>query len=463
MTNIKNTAWLAMIVMGLMMISCQPEKPEKELLYNSSTVDITPDKPVLLAGFANREGLSDTIHHALLSQCVVLRYDTTTVCLITNDLMEMAPKYVATIRRKISEATGTPQSNIILTVSHTHSAPIMDAMGLGWTDANEAYKEQTIERIVENAIRTLEDSDGFVSCSLSIGKGLAAINANRRSIDPETGESVIGKSDATVDQEVKVLQLQDNAGFPLSTWFNYACHPVVLGFPSTAVSPDFVGQARNVVTERWGGNALFLNAAAGDINPKKGLTASLQLADDIGAELGEAVTQAVLEKDEAAPTLKYVRASLQLPYRDQNITSAFIDEQVLLKSVQQTEFLDWRNDVKKWGERMKAEIRTKGELPNYRASEMSVLRIGSSIILFVQGEYFNSYQVRLKKKFSNVNLLFAGYSNGESGYIPNGESFAAKGYEVDQAYIYIHEPSPLASGAEQVALDAMGNLIKQVL
>jgi len=217
------------------------------------------------------------------------------------------------------------------------------------------------------------------------------------------------------------------------------------------------------VTERWGGNALFLNAAAGDINPKKGLTASLQLADDIGAELGEAVTQAVLEKDEAAPTLKYVRASLQLPYRDQNITSAFIDEQVLLKSVQQTEFLDWRNDVKKWGERMKAEIRTKGELPNYRASEMSVLRIGSSIILFVQGEYFNSYQVRLKKKFSNVNLLFAGYSNGESGYIPNGESFAAKGYEVDQAYIYIHEPSPLASGAEQVALDAMGNLIKQVL
>src|SRR5690606_38395133 len=143
----------------------------------------------------------------------------TRICLIANDLMEIAPEYVAEIREKIYEATNVPRSNIILTVSHTHSAPIMDAMGLGWSEANENYKQYVLTRIANNAIRTLKDSASFVSCSVSIGKGLAAINANRRSIDPETGESVIGKSDATVDQEVKVLQLQDNAGSPLSTWF----------------------------------------------------------------------------------------------------------------------------------------------------------------------------------------------------------------------------------------------------
>lgn len=452
-----------MLMTGLAIISCKPKNVDKELLFNSKTVDITPDKPVLLAGFANREGLSDTIHHALMSQCVVLQYGTVKVCLIANDLMEIAPEYVAEIRKKINEVTGLPQSNIVLTVSHTHSAPIMDAMGLGWSEANEAYKEQTIGRIVENAIRTLEDSDGFVSCSLSIGTSIAAVNASRRSIDPETGESTIGESDAVVDQEVQVLQLRDDAGHSLSTWFNYACHPVVLGFPSRAVSPDFVGQTRNMVMEKWGGGALFFNGAAGDINPKQGLSASLKLADDIGAELGEAIVQVTLEEDTVVPDLKYVHSNLQLPYRHQNITPAFIDEQVVLKSTEKTEFVDWKNDVKKWGERMKAEIETNGSLPNYRNSEISVLRIGSSVIVFGQGEFFNSYQVRLKKKFPQINLIFAGYSHGESGYIPDGASFSAKGYEVDQAYIYIHEPSPLSPDSERIAMDSMEKLIKQIL
>ncbi|TYR32631.1 hypothetical protein FXV77_18665 [Sphingobacterium phlebotomi] len=463
MNNIKNITWLAIMMTVLMTISCKPEKKNKELLYNNSTVDITPDSRVLLAGFANRQGPSDTVHHALLSQCVVLQHDTTKICIITNDLMEIAPEYIAEIRKQIHQATGIPASNIILTVSHTHSAPIMDAMGLGWSEANDRYRQQVIDQIAQNAIRALKDSSSFVKSGIATGIGTSGISISRRSIDPKTGESVIGESNISVDQEISILQLQDNAGKALSTWFNYACHPVVLGFPSRAVSPDFVGQARNVVTGKWGGNALFFNAAAGDINPKKGLTASVQTADDVGAELGEAIIQTALKKDETAPVLKHVCASLQLPYRDQHITPAFVDEQVALKSAQQTEFIDWKNDVKKWGERMKAEIKEKGELPDYRTSQMSALRIGSSVILFVQGEYFNSYQVRLKNKFSDVNLLFAGYSNGESGYIPDGKSFAAKGYEVDQAYIYIHEPSPLSSEAEQVALDAMENLIKQVL
>ncbi|MCP6756933.1 hypothetical protein NL533_35430, partial [Klebsiella pneumoniae] len=70
------------------------------------------------------------------------------------------------------------------------------------------------------------------------------MNTNRRSIDPKTGEAVIGKSEEGLcDHQVQILRLVNEKGNPVTTVFNYACHPVTLGAASRAVSPDYVGKA----------------------------------------------------------------------------------------------------------------------------------------------------------------------------------------------------------------------------
>src|SRR5260221_11113447 len=124
-TTLISSAWIVLLA------ACSTTTKQKPgLLCNISIVPITPVEPVFLAGFANRSGMSDTIHRPLRSKCIVLRQDTTIVCLVFNDLMEVAKEYDDRIRGMIADSTGTPVSHIFIMSSHSHSTPIMDAMHL---------------------------------------------------------------------------------------------------------------------------------------------------------------------------------------------------------------------------------------------------------------------------------------------------------------------------------------------
>ncbi len=445
--------------------SCGNTSPsaDSSVLYSFRTVDITPDEPVLLAGYANREGVSTSIHRRLKSSAVIFKQDSATVCLIFNDLMELAPEYVTEIKEKISGETGLDPQHIFILQSHSHSTPIMDGMGLGWSEANQRYRRRAIDSIAANAIAALTTA-ASVPAGFKIGTGTCSINTNRRSIDPETGEAVIGVSEeGNCDRTVKILQVTDKEGRVLNTIFNYACHPVTLGYKSRAVSSDFAGSAEDLITKHFGGEALLMTGASGDVNPVNGLSANPTVADTEGAKLGEAVTRAAFVTDSFTSGLKVVNLAVDLPYRDTGITAAFIDEQVRIKSAQKTEFVSWKKDVAAWGEIMKAHLAEKGKLPAVRHMQLGALKIGSTVIVFTQGEFFNSYQVGLRNKFPGVDILFAGYTNGEAGYVPDGAAFALKGYEVDQAYIYLREPSPLQPETEKILNTALEEIVRKLL
>ncbi len=102
------------------------------------------------------------------------------------------------------------------------------------------------------------------------------------------------------------------------------------------------------------------------------------------------------------------------------------------------------------------------KLPNGRTVNIGAVKLGKTVIFFIQGELFNSYQLELKKKFPQLHILFAGYTNGEAGYVPDGAAFKAKGYEVDQAYIYVGEPSPLTSETESIIIKNMEEIVKNI-
>lgn len=434
------------------------------LLYQYRATNITPDEPVLLAGFANRAGMSDTVHRKLHSSAVVFKNDTTTTCLIFNDLMEVAPEYIAQIKERITKETGLPGGHIFIMQSHSHSTPIMDGMGLGWSDANKRYLAKAVDSIASNAVAAITDTAAYVPVRLNVGTGQCFINTNRRSIDPETGEAVIGKSEeGNCDRTVKALQVTDLEGHVLQTIFNYSCHPVTLGHKSLAVSSDFVGSAEDVVAQHFGGKALFMTGASGDVNPANGLSANARVADTEGAKLGDAVNIATFVADSMGNGLKIFNLEVALPYRDTAINAAFIDEQVAIKSAQKTEFVHWKKDVEAWGGIMKQRLAANQSLPAARLMKLGGVRLGNTIVVFTQGEFFNSYQTNLRKKFPGVAILFAGYTNGEAGYVPDGAAFALKGYEVDQAYIYLREPSPLTAETETILSEALERIVKNLL
>lgn len=433
-----------------------------QLLCCIRVADITPEEPVYLAGFANRKGTSLSVHRSLITQCLVLKSSREQACIIINDLMEVSASSIRKIKDSITESTGCPGSHIFIHQTHTHSAPIMDEMGLAWSEANERYREKIIETITDNAIRTIKDTIAFIPCRIRTGYAVCHIGINRRATDPTTGERIIGKSaEGFFDPEIEILQLTDLDNEPFATLFNYACHPVTLGFENLAVSPDFVGEARSVVETTWGGTALFLNGAAGDINPVNGLGSSAAIADQEGSKLGNAVLQAELKEDTVV-SLQITAERIILPYRITNLTPEKIREEISRKRSETTEFTTWEEDVAKWGALMIEEYDDK-RLSNNRIVEAGGIRIGSSILVFSQGEVFNEYHAWLKRTFPERMVLFAGYTNGESGYLPDKLAFKEGGYEVDQAYIYLGEPSPLLPVSDSIFSAKINALIRNLL
>ncbi|MGC4036772.1 MAG: hypothetical protein QM764_12505 [Chitinophagaceae bacterium] len=458
------TAFL-FFILSLVIVSCSSPaiKQDNSLLCSVRIDSITPTEPVFLAGFANRNGMSDTVHRPLRTKCVVLKQDTTIVCLIFNDLMEVAKEYDDHIRQMISDSAHIPVSAIFIMSSHSHSTPIMDLMHLNQSEANDRYREKAINTIAKNAIKAVTDKEKFVACNRETASAMCTMNTNRRAIDPKTGEAVIGKSGAGCDHEVQLLRLVSNNGDVLTTIFNYACHPVTLGWASKAVSPDYVGKAEETIAQKTGGLAFFMHGAAGDVNPVNALGTSLSATDSEGVKLANAVLASSFTKDTSELALKVISSSFMIPYRDQEITSAFIDNQVKNKSAQKTDFTNWKEAVATWGERMKKELSTGKELPKGRTVNIGAVRLGSTVIFFTQGEFFNRYQLELKKQFPRLHILFAGYTNGEAGYVPDGEAFKAKGYEVDQAYIFIGEPSSLSDETEGYVMKNMKEIVNRVL
>lgn len=431
-----------------------------DLEYSYLKTDITPEESLLLAGYANRSGTSGEIHRPLSSRCLVLKKGMIQVCLIVNDLMEVPPEIVHDIREKVNKNTGINYNAILFVTIHTHSAPLMDH---GVNAANDRYIKMSTTKIIENATEAILKKIPIKARTLKIGTSYCEIGANRRLIIPESGPAYrISDPEGIRDTEVKILQISDEHGNNMVTLFNYACHPVTLGFNSLAVSTDYPGKAREIIEEGFGGEAIFLNGAAANINPVADNHTDTHIPDKVGTELGNAVINAEMKKIDGDLSLKYFSREINIPYRDQNITPEFIAREVRRKSLQNTEFYHWKDDLKSWGNRILASLEN-GKIQNEFPFQVSALKLGPALFYFTQGELFVEYQIELKKQFAEYQFFCVCYAHGEGAYIPTAKYYDQQGYETDQAYIYQGLPAPFTKEIEKIYLNDSITIINHVL
>lgn len=431
------------------------------ILFNYGMIDITPDEPVILGGFANRVGLSAEIHRRLSSRCLVIKNGQSLFCLVVNDLMDVNPDIIKTITSRISVETGIPAESILITSIHTHSAPMME---YGWSDANDRYIRSVINKIVSNVVRILTDKSEIRPGIVSLGKAACGINIARRDIKPEDGGMAyrIGDPFGLKDEEVLIMEIADVEGNKKVTLFNYACHPVTLGYESNYISTDYPGMAREVIEKKRGGMAVFLNGAAGDLNPREAHNTDPQITDREGEKLGIAVVSASLEKMEGDCSLVIISDTIEIPFRDQNITKEHIENEMKRKSSDITEFYGWQDMLARWGKKV-FEMLERKEVKNSFPFRVNFVKVGRAIFFFTQGELFVKYQIDLKNLFSDYMVFCVAYAHGTGAYIPTAEVFKNKGYEADQAYIYEILPSPLSPEIEKIFFKAVADNIRKLI
>ena len=71
------------------------------------------------------------------------------------------------------------------------------------------------------------------------------------------------------------------------------CHPTTLGPGNMHISPDFIGSSREILEDTYGGTAIFLQGASGDVGPMISYSADPASADRNGRMLGYAACSAI--------------------------------------------------------------------------------------------------------------------------------------------------------------------------
>jgi neutral ceramidase len=391
-----------------------------DLQVGVARANITPPLGGSMYGYGARgSNVSAGVHDPLFAKAIVLSDGSKKLAIVTLDLGSMPSENTANIRKLVQDATDI--DTILLVASHTHSAP---SFVPGFPDQESPYIGELESKIAE-AIAAAGDK--LQPAKIGVGWGRAEEGHNRRLVNADGTVTMMWgnrerKPTKPLDYAVGVIALNTPSGKPIATLVNFNCHPVVLGPENLQISADYPGAMMAMLEKEVGGQAMFVQGAAGDINPFWDKTDPQDGAFEQVTKMGETIAREV----------QRVRAG---------ISSWESDVPLDLSSRKFEMKLRWDFDdpeAKKSADPDFARIMNyylKG-FENEKHAEVNTVLIGSEIALATfPGEFFVEHGLRLKQSSLVKNTFFVGYTNGALAYFPTIRAAAEGGYGATSATI----------------------------
>ena len=439
-----------------------------KLRAGAATIDITPDNKQFLFGYPHVERYSTGINDLLFASALVLHDGENYTAFVTNDVIFVDRSIVASARSRISAATPIPGGNILISATHTHSAPITVDHLSNEADpavpkADPEYRsllEDAIVNAVVNAHERLTDARYCVTAVDATG-----IGTNRREID--------GPSDL----EVPVLYLEEagrsHGTKPIACMVVCSMHPTVLHEDSTLISADFPGFARSFVQEKLIGKEtpfLYHTGPAGNQSPRHVTRANnFGEAARLGEILGLAVVAGVEAIDQNAMSESIdilVRSTLHdLPIKTfPTVESAEVRLERAGDRLDELRRLgDSKQDIRKaevdWFGAEEtltlARAARDGRVTEFasRSLPAEVMAVGMGPYTFIglPGELFIEYSLLIRRNRPKTYVI--SLANGElQGYIVTADAAVEGGYEAANA-LFDHTSGPMLVDAAKALLE----------
>lgn len=428
-----------------------------ELRAGVARVTITPPVGMEMVGFAGR-GPADGLHDDLTATVLVLEgprasaagtketEEVIRLAIIACDLLYLLSAQVHAVREAVARLTDLPADHVVVACSHTHYGPL--------TDPTRSTEAAQVAPYLANLVHLLAGGvalarSRLVPCRLGVGHGEARIGINRRERTSD-GRIILGQNPAgPYDPRVTILRLDTVDGRPLAAVLNCACHPVSLGAQCTQISADFPGTARTLLEAQTGAMCLFLQGAAGNINPLLmgwDWTHLARLGLPLGAEATRIYFSIQPSVEETIGGLDIVRSRCNLPpilpgsvAAGQDAVAGLEEERDRLRAAGEAGGL-W------WAERRLARARQglealQGDSPVPAVpAELSALRLGDSVgLITAPGEIFTEIGRSIVARSPFPHTLCAGYTDGSVWYVPTRAAYAEGGYEVTHACLVAPE------------------------
>jgi Neutral/alkaline non-lysosomal ceramidase, N-terminal len=392
-----------------------------DLRAGFAEIDITPPVGREMAGFGPFRGRrATTVHDTLQAHAVVLELEGERLAIVGCDLLAVDPVAVAEVRNEVAQRTGIPGSNILVSATHTHSAPaVVELIGLGEEDP--AYVNLLPSKL---AAAIISASRNLEPVTLSYGVVPVDHIAQNREY-----------KDGPVDKELQVLKFTHDkklAGFIV----HYSVHNVLFSENMHEYTKDLTGVALEKVEKEFpGAVGIYLQGSCGDLNPYQMENLlpppqCIQMLDDLSTRFAAYVEKGLNTASPISVTRLASRsAEVRLPLVPSDrplLVHELLTARTLLKdpSLQQ----DTRRELEFEEASAHAILQHfDSSEPNNRATEIQAMLIQNIVIVAHGGEMFLSLGEQVKEMLPGLQVLVTGYSNDFLGYIPTPDRYSVDG------------------------------------
>ena len=327
-----------------------------------------------------------------------------------------APQLSQQARVLIRDATGIEPTRVMITATHTHSAPVV-AQWIGVGKEDVGYLSALPGKIAQAVITA---SSRLETVALAYGEAAVQGVARNREYP-----------DGLLDPKVRILKFTRENGKLAGFIANYSVHPVVMAEKTRLYTGDLTGVATDKVAQAFPGSVgLFLQGSCGDINPiyahmpqEESLDKLELLATRLAGFMRTALGQAkVFEVDVLDMISNHIDLPQIVPQKElvfERRVSAerwLKDESLPLDERRDAQFrLDSANAVLARFDRPPLERKT---------IEIQAARLGEVILLANPGETFQVFGQRAVESFPQFHVMVAGYANDYVGYIPTADRYS---------------------------------------
>lgn len=414
-------------------------------LAGSARANITPERPIQMAGYGSRNLPADGKLTDLWAKALVLEDGSGhRGMLITLDLVGIHRDTATRICDRLRQERSLQRDQIVINCSHTHSGPVVgqNLAPLHYLLVSppqqkllDDYESALVKKVVAVAGQAIDDLE---PCTVTRGNGSCSFAVNRRENPAATVNErrEWGTLVGPYDHDVPVLVVRAKDRIAKTILFGYACHATVLN--GRQWSGDYPGYAQIALEERYPyANAMFWAGCGADQNPLP--RREVQLAKSYGDRLASAVREVI------EGTMTPVAATLQTRMEQVDLPLADVPP---IQEVSATAARSEQKYEKARAEYLLARVDDSNRLPESYRYPIATWRLGTDLrFVFLGGEVVVDYALAIKDSSRGGGSVWvAGYSNDVMAYIPSRRVLREGGYEGGGSNVYYGLPgtwSPL--------------------
>ena len=406
-----------------------------------ASIDITPQHPVWMTGYGNRDHKSEGTYQSLIAGAISIAGDTDEVLILTADLIGYDLAYAAAAKSRIAESTGLLPRQVVLTATHTHCAPFFYPMAMPG-EPEKGYAEFLLHQLVQVAVAAKNQQ---IEGTVRFSRGHSQFGVSRRLPDGKGGVLFAPNPDGPMDRDLDTLWFSNSHAELIGSLTIFGCHPTSRG--GYMLGGDYPGFLCRALSEQTQAPSFFATGCAGNIRPwfkgeNNGFnTPSLEELEAASRRIADEVMQS---QQDATPVhtegLSVTSEFHHLPYAELPDDATFRD-----KAENHTNPL-----IRQWASEMLT-LSEAGGLPKSCPQEIQVVQFSEAIrAIFLGGEVLTEIGLHIKSALQPATTITVAYSNGLIAYVPSKETYDLGGYEVDGSHFYFLRPAPFAKNIEDL-------------